>query len=197
MVFLSDQSADGDVRTPARHPSGHTTGPGLSAGVVSRRLSNTPGVPHREAAQPDYRRDLPVDRELDRSDQPVLYLRRRCRLRPVLPEVLLLLPLQRQAVSTATSGPSGKPPKPASASKHWTTGSPPVRTRPGCRRSATGCRRPRSTRCCASGWPGCRTRSLAPTGPLATATTSPCCRSSSASPRCSTGRSRDECCSKR
>ena len=39
-----------------------------------------------------------------------------------------------------------------------------------CRRSATGWVRSRSTRCCASGWPGCRTRSAPPTGPRATAT---------------------------
>ena len=37
----------------------------------------------------------------------------------------------------------------------------------------------RSTRCCASGWRSCRTRSPPPTGPPATATTSRSCRPSS------------------
>ena len=37
----------------------------------------------------------------------------------------------------------------------------------------------RSTRCCASGWPSCRTRSPRPTGPPATATTCRSCRPSS------------------
>ena len=50
---------------------------------------------------------------------------------------------------------------------------------PRCRRSAPAWGRTRSTPCCASGWPGCRTRSLPRTGPLATATTSRSCRPSS------------------
>ena len=37
----------------------------------------------------------------------------------------------------------------------------------------------RSTRCCASGWPACRTRSPQPTGPPATATSCRSCRPSS------------------
>jgi hypothetical protein len=55
------------------------------------------------------------------------------------------------------------------------TGSPPSPTRPtcpGCRRSATGSDPNRSTPCCASGSPGCRTRSARPTARPATATTS-------------------------
>ena len=39
--------------------------------------------------------------------------------------------------------------------------------------------RTRSTRCCASGWPACRTRSPPPTGPPATATSCRSCRPSS------------------
>jgi hypothetical protein len=57
-------------------------------------------------------------------------------------------------------------------SPRWTTGSPPAPTRPPCRRSATGSGRSRSTRCCASGWRSCRTRSPRPTALPATATTS-------------------------
>jgi hypothetical protein len=41
---------------------------------------------------------LPVDRRGDRRGEPVLLLLRRCGLRPVLPEVLQLFPVQRQAV---------------------------------------------------------------------------------------------------
>ena len=62
--------------------------------------------------------------------------------------------------STATSGPNGRPPRPGSGSPRSTTGSPPStirrRCRPICDRLGA---EPRSTRCCASGWPFCRTRS--------------------------------------
>ena len=51
--------------------------------------------------------------------------------------------------------------------------------RPPCRRSATASGQTRSTRCCASGWPCCRTRSAPRTGPPATATTCRSCRPSS------------------
>ena len=61
----------------------------------------------------------------------------------------------------------------------WTTGSPPSTTRRRCRRSATSWGQRRSTRCCASGWPSCRTRSPPTIGPPATATTCRSCRPSS------------------
>ena len=54
-------------------------------------------VPHRETPRRQ-RRFLPVDRQDHRAGQPLLLLLPRRRLRPVLPEVLLLLSLQRQAV---------------------------------------------------------------------------------------------------
>ena len=49
----------------------------------------------------------------------------------------------------------------------------PVRLQRVCHRLNAG----RSTRCCASGWRSCRTRSPTPTGRPATGMTSPCCRS--------------------
>ena len=61
----------------------------------------------------------------------------------------------------------------------WTTGSPRSTTPRRCRRSATGSDPSRSTPCCASGWPSCRTRSAPRTAPPATATTSRSCRPSS------------------
>ncbi len=69
--------------------------------------------------------------------------------------------------------------KPGSASRRWITPSPPSMTCPPCRRSATAWAPPRSTRCCASGSPGCRTPSAPPTGPWATGMTSPSCRQNS------------------
>ena len=65
--------------------------------------------------------------------------------------------------------------RPGSDTPPWTTGSPPSPTRPTSpryRRSVTGSDRNRSTGCCASGWPGCRTRSARRTARPATATTS-------------------------
>ena len=56
------------------------------------------GGAHGAPPRPRHRRHLPVAGRLDGDGQPVLLLRRRRRLRPVLPEVLLVLPLQRQAV---------------------------------------------------------------------------------------------------
>ena len=47
--------------------------------------------------------------------------------------------------STGTSGPNGRRPRPGSGSPHCPTGSPPVTTRKGCRRSATGSGRAPST----------------------------------------------------
>ena len=58
------------------------------------------------------------------------YCRRR-RLRPVLPQVLLLLPLQRQAVHQRPRlGPTPGRARPGSGSPRWTTRSPPSTTRP-------------------------------------------------------------------
>ena len=100
------------------------------------------------------RRVLSVDRALHRGGQPVLRLRRRCRLRPVLPQVLLLLPLQRQAVPQRprvgqAAGRQGRdrPHRPGQRVRHH--------RRPG-RPPAAGDLRPartrnRSTPCCASG----------------------------------------------
>ena len=85
------------------------------------------------------RDDVSVDREDHRAGQPVLLLLRGRRFRPVLPEVLLLLPVQRQAVHQRQ--PVGQAPGRQGRdrrSPRWTTGSPPSTTRPRCRRSATG-----------------------------------------------------------
>ena len=182
------QRGDAPLRPrPAGAVGGLRQGP-----AQGRRHARTPrpvhrrggGVVHRAGAGEDHavphrapprrpRRVLSVDREDHRGGQPVLRLRRRRRLRPVLPEVLLLLPLQRQAV----------PQRPRVGQAAGRQGRDRVHRagqrvrhlrRPGraCRRSATGSARSRSTRCCASGWRSCRTRSPRPTGPPATATTS-------------------------
>ena len=65
---------------------------------VGRAQEKTTRVPDREAPQPGDRGGLPVDRAGHRDGQPLLLLLRGRRLRSVLPEVLLLLPVQRQAV---------------------------------------------------------------------------------------------------
>ena len=46
--------------------------------------------------------------------------------------------IQPRCGSTGTSGPNAKPTTPGSATRRWPTGSPPVTTPTGCRRSATG-----------------------------------------------------------
>ena len=56
------------------------------------------GLPHREAPQSRNRPDVPLDRAEHGHGQPLLLLRHRRGLRPVLPQVLHLLPLQRQAL---------------------------------------------------------------------------------------------------
>ena len=77
------------------HLAGFTADGG---GAVHRAGAGEDGpVPHRETPRRP-RRLLPVDREDHRAGQPVLLLLRRRRFRAVLPQVLLLLPLQRQAV---------------------------------------------------------------------------------------------------
>ena len=84
----------------------------------------------------------------------------RRRLRPVLPQVLLLLPVQRQAVHQRPR--VGQTPGRQGRDRVHRAGQ---RVRRGRRsRGAAGDLRPartrrRSTRCCASGWPSCRTRS--------------------------------------
>ena len=92
--------------------------------------------------------------------QPLLLLRRRRGLRPVLPQVLHLLPLQRQAlhqrprVRQAATG-QGRDRLRGPGQRHPDAAPTPD----GCSNSATACRPPRSTRCCASGWRGCPIRS--------------------------------------
>ena len=77
------------------HLAGFTADRG--GGVHRPGAGEDAAVPDREAPQ-RRGRVLPVDREDHRAGQPLLLLLRRRRLRPVLPQVLLLLPLQRQAV---------------------------------------------------------------------------------------------------
>ena len=112
--------------------------------------------------------------------QLLLLLLRGRRLRPVLPQVQHLLPLHRQAVHQRqrvgqTPGREGRD----RVHRRWTTGSPRSTTWPRCRRSATASGPSRSTRCCASGWRSCPTRSPPRTRPPATATSCRSCRRSS------------------
>ena len=67
---------------------------GRTEGVVfiGRAQEKDPAVPDREAPRPRGQ-VLSVDRQDHRGGQPLLLLLRGQRLRPVLPEVLLLLPL--------------------------------------------------------------------------------------------------------
>ena len=65
---------------------------------VGRAQEKTHGVPHREAPQPGHRGDLSVDRARHGDGQPLLLLRPSTTTSAVLPQVLHLLPLQRQAV---------------------------------------------------------------------------------------------------
>ena len=94
---------------------------------IGRAQEKTAAVPHRDAAATPTA-SLSVDREVHRRGQPVLRLCRRRRLRAVLPQVLLLLPLQRQAVHQRPRvGQAAGRARPASPTPRWTTGSPPAR----------------------------------------------------------------------
>jgi len=57
---------------------------------------------------------------------------------PAFIKVCAYFPYRSRSGSTDTSGPNAKPPMPGSGSPRYPTGSPPVRTRSACRRSATG-----------------------------------------------------------
>ena len=149
-------------RRHARAPAALHRGAG--GGVHRPGAGEDHGVPHRETPPPGRGR-LSVDREVHRDGQPVLLLLRRRRFRAVLPQVLLLLPVQRAScASTATTGRNGRPRRPGSGSPRWTTRSPTSTTPPRCRPSATGSDRRRSRRWPTSGWRSCRTRSPTPTG---------------------------------
>ena len=102
-----------------------------------------------------------------------------------------IFPTTPSCVSTGTSMPSARPPRPVSRSRHSITALLRVRARGGCSRSVTGSARRRSTRSRASGWRSCRTRSRQLTDAPATAMTSRRCRPSSRSRRCLTGHSPD------
>ena len=69
-------------------------------GIVVRRQGSgeDAGLPHRETPQSPDRPDLSLDRAKHGHGQPLLLLRHRRGLRPVLPQVLHLFPLQRQAL---------------------------------------------------------------------------------------------------
>ena len=107
-------------------------------------------------------------------------------------------PTTPSCASTATNGPNARPPRPASGSPHWTTGSPPSMIRRRCRRSATGSGPDADRRAAAqvAGHPAAPVHRRA-TGPPATATSCRSCRPSSPSPRCSTNRCRVGCSSSR
>ena len=65
---------------------------------VGKAQEKTPVFRTEKRTQPDDRPALPVDRALQRHGEPLLRLCGGSRLRPVLPQVLQLLPVQRQAV---------------------------------------------------------------------------------------------------
>ena len=134
----------------------------------------------RSAATPRAR-SYPWIVQIDRDGEPLLLLLPRCRLRPVLPQVLLLLPLHRETVPQRSPlGPTPSRARPGSGSPRWTTRSP---------RSTTSSRAAGDLRRVRPGAdlrlagqvadPICRTRSPPPTGPPATATRSRSCRPSS------------------
>ena len=98
---------------------------------------------------------------------------------PAFIKVCAYFPTRPRSGSTGTSGPNGRRSKPGSGSPRCPAGSPPAMTRPGCRRSATGCSRTPS-RCSPSG--GCtasRCRSAARTSWPGTGGNAPCGRSRS------------------
>ena len=73
--------------TQSTRPAGHRQGAGEGACAA-----------HRAPPQPGHRRHLRVAGLVDGDGEPLLLLRGRRRLRAVLPEVLFVLPVQRQAV---------------------------------------------------------------------------------------------------
>ena len=105
---------------------------------------------------------LPVDRSGQPGRQPVLLLWAGPGLRPVLLEVLGLLPVQREAVlqrpPTTRSGRRQGRDRVHRAGQRVRRR---ARTPSGAARSATASDAARSTRSSAAGWPGCRTRSPA------------------------------------
>ena len=65
---------------------------------IGKAPGEDPRLPHGEADQPRHRPAVPLDRPGHRHGQPLLRLRCGPRLRPLLPEVLFVLPLHRQAL---------------------------------------------------------------------------------------------------
>jgi hypothetical protein len=97
-------------------------------------------------------------------------------------------PTRPRSGSTAMSGPSGRQSGPGSRSLSCPTASQPATTRPPCRRSATACSRAPS-RCSPSGGsPASRCPSALRTSEPGTGGRSPCARSRSPAPWCSTPR---------
>ena len=116
--------------------SARTTSPAVSAAVRRRRKGSVrragPGegarVAHRAAPLCRHRHELSVDGRRQRDGEPLLLLLRRRGLRPVLPEVLLLLPLQRQAVHQRPRVRQAAGARAASPSRRWTTASSRAKT---------------------------------------------------------------------
>ena len=132
---------------------------------------------------------LSVDRARQRHGQQLLHLRCRPRFWSLLPQVLQLLPVQRQALPERpricqASDSSGK----ALPLRRSTTAFSAAPILSACRRSATRFPPTRSTPFCASGCGCCRIPSPTPTVRPATAMTSRSCRRSSRPRRCSIGR---------
>ena len=116
-------------------------------------------VPHR-APPRRRRRLLSVDRARHRGGQPVLRLRRRrATSGRSSSSSAPTFPTTPSCASTATSGPNGRPPRPGSAitalDNGFATCDDPAAVQAICDRLGPS----RSTRCCASGWRSCRTRS--------------------------------------
>ena len=168
-------SSRGSARTTWRT----STWPGSTGeeGVlfVGRAQEKTRVFRTEKRRNPRHRGDLSVDRAGHRDGQPLLrLLRRRATSARSSSSSARTSRTPPNCASTATSGPSGRRPRPGSGSPRLDNGFAACR-RPGrgAGASATGCPRRRSTRCCVSGCGACRTRSPPPTGPPATATTSP------------------------
>ena len=167
-------------------------------GAVRRAgAGEDPAVSDREATQPGHRRDLSVDRAFDRVVNHFYFYAVDADFGPFFLKFCSYFPYNAKLCINGNEWAKRQAAKAGVGFTALDNGCPSCATRPGCRRSATGWARPRSMRCCASDWPGCRTRSPGRTGSPATATTSRCCRSSSASIKCSMRRCRAGCCSRR
>ena len=161
--------------------------PGVSARLRGRRgravyrrgAGEGAGGAHPAAGRSGAR-PVSVAGVVDGDGQPPLRLPGGCRVRAAVRQVLLVLPVQREALHQRPRVPqaavvAARRRVRGAGQRHRELRRPGSHAAPG-RRAR---RVPGSTPCCASGWRACRTRSPAPTGRRASATTSRCCRPSS------------------